>query len=55
MRKPFASIDNLLVEKGKVRADCGHQVDVRKLVYVHLDNGVTHCCEDCAKDYEDYR
>jgi hypothetical protein len=35
-------------DHGRVKAACGHKVDVRKLVFVHYPHGVKACCPDCA-------
>ena len=44
----FPSLDQTW--SGKVKAYCGHVVDVRTLVYWHCPHGVTAMCKDCGPD-----
>ena len=50
-----------LDEIGKVKMACGHTIDVRQMVYVHLQTpsgkeiGVKTSCPDCAKDMVEYK
>src|SRR5207302_1768757 len=46
-------------DSGQTRVGCGHQVDVRQLVYVHLiregrEVAVVTECPACAKERETY-
>lgn len=46
-------------DHGKVQADCGHAIDVRSLIYVHLfkedvEVAVETSCEKCSADLPDY-
>lgn len=53
MSKQLESVEHFS-DSGKVKAKCGHMIDVRLIVYVHTDTGVTTSCAKCAEKLERY-